>query len=133
MGAPAPSQPKRGRRPTPPAASDGSFEPFHRWFADRGWKPFPFQTEVWQALAAGTSGVLHAPTGTGKTLAASLGAIARSAALAGDGAAGGLRVVWITPLRALAADTVRAIEEPLPALHGSLASPSPAEAIAVQT
>ena len=116
MGAPAPSQPKRGRRPAPPAASDGSFEPFHRWFADRGWKPFPFQTEVWQALAAGTSGVLHAPTGTGKTLAASLGAIARSAALAGDGAAGGLRVVWITPLRALAADTVRAIEEPLPSL-----------------
>ena len=117
MGAPAPSQPKRGRRPTPPQASDGSFEPFHRWFADRGWKPFPFQTEVWQALAAGTSGVLHAPTGTGKTLAASLGAIARSAALAGDGAAGGLRVVWITPLRALAADTVRAIEEPLPTLQ----------------
>ena len=117
MGAPAPSQPKRGRRAAPPAASDGSFEPFHRWFADRGWKPFPFQTEVWQALAAGTSGVLHAPTGTGKTLAASLGAIARSAALAGDGAAGGLRVVWITPLRALAADTVRAIEEPLPALQ----------------
>jgi ATP-dependent Lhr-like helicase len=93
--------------------------PFRGWFAARGWKPFPFQEEVWRAVAAGTSGVLHAPTGTGKTLAAWLGAVARSTALTTEGgAASGLRVVWITPLRALAADTVRALEEPL-------AGPSP--------
>jgi len=88
---------------------------FRRWFADRSWKPFPFQEQVWEEVAAGSSGLLHAPTGTGKTLAAWLGAVARSAAIdatAGDPATG-LRVVWITPLRALAADTVRAIEEPL--------------------
>ncbi|MFM7208115.1 MAG: ligase-associated DNA damage response DEXH box helicase [Planctomycetaceae bacterium] len=88
---------------------------FGRWFADRGWTPFPFQEEVWRAVAEGTSGVLHAPTGTGKTLAAWLGAVARSHVLdaAGGEPATGLRVVWITPLRALAADTVRALEEPL--------------------
>ena len=106
----------RARRPIAACAAghDEAVTPFRGWFAARGWKPFPFQEEVWRAVAAGTSGVLHAPTGTGKTLAAWLGAVARSTALTTEGgAASGLRVVWITPLRALAADTVRALEEPL--------------------
>ena len=30
------------------------------WFAARGWKPFAFQREVWQAVAEGRSGLLHA-------------------------------------------------------------------------
>ena len=98
----------------PPRPAD-IIEACRHWFADRGWKPFPFQEEVWRAVAAGVSGVLHAPTGTGKTLAAWLGAIARSQAV--DAMEGtppsGLRAVWVTPLRALAADTVRALEEPL--------------------
>jgi len=85
------------------------------WFASRGWKPFPFQREVWRAMACGTSGLVHAPTGTGKTLAAWLGALARSRA---QGAATGLRVIWLTPLKALAADTVRALESPLSELSG---------------
>ncbi|MBM4012272.1 MAG: ligase-associated DNA damage response DEXH box helicase [Planctomycetes bacterium] len=88
---------------------------YRRWFADRGWVPFSFQEDVWQSVAAGASGVLHAPTGTGKTLAAWLGAVARTSAIdaAGGEPASGLHVVWVTPLRALAADTVRALEEPL--------------------
>jgi ATP-dependent helicase Lhr and Lhr-like helicase len=85
------------------------------WFASRGWKPFPFQREVWREMARGTSGLVHAPTGTGKTLAAWLGALGRSRSLGG---AGGLRVVWLTPLKALAADTVRALETPLADLSG---------------
>ncbi len=98
----------------------GLHDTFRRWFAGKGWTPFPFQEEVWRAVAAGTSGVLHAPTGTGKTLAAWLGAVARVAAIddAAEKPATGLRVLWVTPLRALAADTVRALEEPL-------AKPSP--------
>ena len=102
--------PRRRRGPPPSPAG-----PFRAWFADRGWEPFPFQEEVWRAAAAGTSGVLHAPTGTGKTLAAWLGAIGRTTALdaTAESRAAGLRVVWITPLRALAADTLRALEEPL--------------------
>ena len=108
----------RARRPAGASAPDRgqAVIAFRAWFAARGWEPFPFQEEVWRAVAAGESGVLHAPTGTGKTLAAWLGAVARSSAFgAGDGAESpaGLRVVWITPLRALAADTVRALEEPL--------------------
>jgi ATP-dependent Lhr-like helicase len=96
-------QPASTPPPTPAA--------LRRWYRDRGWKPFPFQEEVWRAIAAGASGLLHAPTGTGKTLAAWLGAILRT----GHPGAG-VRVVWITPLKALAADTVRALEEPLAGL-----------------
>ena len=40
------------------------------WFATRGWKPLPFQREVWTHYRRGTSGLLHTPTGSGKTLAA---------------------------------------------------------------
>ena len=80
------------------------------WFKHRGWKPFSFQREVWREMARGTSGLVHAPTGTGKTLAAWLGALARARSL---GPGTGLRVIWLTPLKALAADTARALEEPL--------------------
>ena len=45
------------------------------WFASRGWTVFPFQREVWDAYLAGQSGLVHAATGTGKTLAAWLGPV----------------------------------------------------------
>jgi ATP-dependent helicase Lhr and Lhr-like helicase len=81
------------------------------WFAARGWTPFAFQREVWEHVAAGRSGLLHATTGSGKTLALWFGLLNR--ALAGEVSAGGLRLLWITPMRALAADTARALREPL--------------------
>jgi len=85
------------------------------WFASRGWQPFGFQREVWAAMPQGRSGLLHATTGSGKTLAVWIGALLR--ARAQRAAAPGLQVLWITPMRALAADTTRALAEPL----GSLA------------
>jgi len=98
----------RLRRPPPSPIARPTIEALRDWYRGRGWRPFPFQEEVWAAVEAGESGLLHAPTGTGKTLAAWLGAILRT------GAAGtGIRVVWVTPLKALAADTLRALEEPL--------------------
>ena len=39
------------------------------WFAQRGWKPFAFQRDVWAAMLDGRSGLLHATTGSGKTYA----------------------------------------------------------------
>ncbi|MFM9025846.1 MAG: ligase-associated DNA damage response DEXH box helicase [Planctomycetaceae bacterium] len=102
------SQRPRATAPTPVAPTTSAFRD---WFTRRGWRPFAFQEQVWDAAASGASGLLHAPTGTGKTLAAWLGAVARSAAAPRTDA--GPRVVWITPLRALAADTVRALAEPL--------------------
>jgi ATP-dependent Lhr-like helicase len=80
------------------------------WFAARGWQPFAFQREVWAAMAAGRSGLLHATTGSGKTYAVWFGALARGLALSTTKTAPPLGVLWITPMRALAADTTRALQ-----------------------
>jgi len=93
-----------------------------QWFESRGWHAFHFQREVWAAYLAGESGLIHAATGTGKTYAAWWAALleylsnddrakpvrrrTRSSALP-------LRILWITPLRALAADTAGALLEPV--------------------
>jgi len=81
------------------------------WFAAHGWRPFEFQREVWDHVAAGRSGLLHATTGSGKTYAVWFALLNR--ALAGAVPGGGLRLLWLTPMRALAADTARALAEPL--------------------
>ena len=100
------------------------------WFSERGWKPFKFQKEVWQAIARGESGLLHATTGAGKTYAVWLGALLafgaqarskparaanknRATSAATQKAPAALTVLWITPMRALAADTLAALLEPL--------------------
>ena len=85
------------------------------WMAARGWSPFPFQREVWDAMARGESGLLHATTGAGKTYAVWLGAL-QALADAEAKRTPPLTVVWLTPMRALAADTLRALKEPLPDL-----------------
>ncbi|WP_107316151.1 ligase-associated DNA damage response DEXH box helicase [Achromobacter xylosoxidans] len=90
----------------------GRDAPLAAWFAARGWKPAPFQRETWRRYLDGESGLLHTPTGSGKTLAAFGGPLLE--ALAGDApmAPGeGPRVLWVTPLRALAADTSRALTQ----------------------
>ncbi|MFS2077060.1 ligase-associated DNA damage response DEXH box helicase [Telluria sp. Tellsp131] len=79
------------------------------WFASRGWKVFPFQRAVWKAALAGESGLLHANTGAGKTYAVWFAALLRGANRTRR-ANTGLRVLWITPMRALAADTQRSLE-----------------------
>ena len=115
-----------------------------QWFTSRNWAPFPFQREVWDAYARGQSGLIHAATGTGKTYAAWLGPlqealaervsvrtapnrVAASVPIAAHRMANtssrtkrtnseALRVLWITPLRALAADTEQALRAPIEAL-----------------
>jgi len=94
-----------------------------RWFAARGWKPFPFQKEVWAAVARGESGLLHASTGAGKTYSVWFAALNQFAkplpspveekTRKRKPAPAPLTVLWITPMRALAADTARALETPL--------------------
>ncbi|QGZ39118.1 ATP-dependent Lhr-like helicase [Pseudoduganella flava] len=85
-------------------------EAVERWFAGRGWSVFPFQRAVWNAARAGESGLLHATTGSGKTLAVWFAAVQRALAAPKKRKAG-LAVLWITPMRALAADTLRALQE----------------------
>ena len=90
------------------------------WLAGRGWQAFPFQREVWAAIAQGRSGLLHATTGSGKTYAVWLGMLEELLRRHPPGReAQPLRVLWLTPMRALAADTVKALAEPLRALAPS--------------
>src|SRR5215203_222995 len=94
------------------------------WFSARGWTPFDFQREVWSAYRAGESGLIHAATGTGKTDAAWLAPLLEwledhpegDLRLRRRAAAPPLRVLWLTPLRALAADTEASLRAPMAAL-----------------
>jgi ATP-dependent helicase Lhr and Lhr-like helicase len=87
-----------------------------QWFTTRGWEPFDFQRAALDAFARGESGLIHAPTGVGKTLAAWLPPLAAWLDEHPDASAWPkdpvpLRVLWLTPLRALAQDTLRSLRE----------------------
>jgi len=95
-------------------ASEGSA--VQAWLQARGWQPFAFQRRVWEAVAQGRSGLLHATTGSGKTYAVWLGMLEQLLRTESPQAmrhAPPLRVLWLTPMRALAADTTRALAQPL--------------------
>jgi ATP-dependent helicase Lhr and Lhr-like helicase len=82
------------------------------WFAAQGRRPAPFQRAAWRAWADGHNGLVHAPTGTGKTLAAVGGPLI-------DGLLRpetGLQLIWITPLRSLATDTAQHLEAAVTAM-----------------
>lgn len=126
------------------AGADRALKLVRRWFAGRGWTAFDFQTQAWRAYLRGRSGLINAPTGLGKTLAAWMGPIGEAWAeacdesRAGRGAANAaqpanapqhgkarardqcepLRVLWLTPLRALATDTLASLQEPLERADG---------------
>jgi ATP-dependent Lhr-like helicase len=86
----------------------------HAWLAGRGWQAFDFQREVWQAVAEGRSGMLHATTGSGKTYAVWLGMLDALLRRHPPGrGAEPIRAIWLTPMRALASDTTKALAEPL--------------------
>ena len=88
--------------------------PIHQWFELKGWDPLPFQKRAWDAFLAGHSGLIQVPTGSGKTFAAVMGPIARM--LSESAQNSGIRLVYITPLRALSRDLALAIREPIDAM-----------------
>ncbi|MFM7238935.1 MAG: ligase-associated DNA damage response DEXH box helicase [Cyanobium sp.] len=92
--------------------------PIEDWFARQGWDPLPFQRQCWQAYLEGHSGLIQVPTGSGKTYAAVMGALAELVEEAKGGQAEplGLRLLVITPLRALSRDLQLAIEAPITAM-----------------
>lgn len=77
------------------------------WFKARRWNVLPHQKAAWQAIETGESGILQMPTGSGKTYAAFLGFLPRL----GSGTRG-LKLLYITPLRALARDIEQALRLP---------------------
>jgi len=84
-------------------------DPALAWFERQGWTPQAFQREVWEACVAGKSGLLQAPTGSGKTYAA-LAPVLSAHAAKGARNSSGLVVLWVAPLRALAKDIVQAAQ-----------------------
>lgn len=86
--------------------------PAYRWFSSKGWKPFPFQEQTWKAYLEGKSGLLNAPTGSGKTYALWMPCVLEFLAHHDPAdVTPGVRVLWVTPLRALAKDIQRAMQE----------------------
>ena len=84
------------------------------WFQSNGWQPFAFQKRCWAAHAQGKSGLVYAPTGIGKTYAAWLGPVmAWMGRRQSSQDPPPIQVLWLTPLRALAADTCDALRLPL--------------------
>jgi len=93
--------------------------PIDAWYRKQKWREFPFQREARNAYLEGRDGLVHSATGTGKTLAVWLGPLqewlnenpvwtAKTSVP--------LRVLWITPLRALAQDTAAALAAPVAGL-----------------
>lgn len=86
-----------------------------RWLKKKGFHPFAFQEETWQHLMEQNSGLVNAPTGCGKTFSVFLGSIIKFINDHPDHylkkSKNGLQLLWITPLRALAKDIARAMEE----------------------
>jgi len=85
------------------------------WFASLNMKPFAFQEEAWQHIINQRSGLVNAPTGCGKTFSVFLGAVIdfinNNVNDYANKKKNGLRLLWVTPLRALAKDIARAMEE----------------------
>ena len=91
------------------------FKIIKNWLDAQDRKPFKFQQEAWESIINHESGLVNAPTGFGKTYSVFLGAVIQFInAHPEDFTAkknNGLQLLWVTPLRALAKDIARAMEE----------------------
>jgi ATP-dependent Lhr-like helicase len=85
------------------------------YFKQKGWNPFPFQIQAWKDYLDGKSGILNAPTGSGKTYALWFPILLNYIQNNPDDwkapKKNGLQILWITPLRALAQDLQKAMQE----------------------
>lgn len=89
-------------------------QPAIDWFTTLGWQAQKFQKETWQAYLSGKSGLVNAPTGSGKTYSLVIPALLEGLVNEGKRTNQGLQLIWLTPIRALAKEiflaTNRAIE-----------------------
>jgi len=96
----------------PSAFIPAHFKPALRWFSANNWTPFQYQIDTWAAFDQGQSGLLNAPTGSGKTYAIWVAAVMESISKkpVKPIKSAGPKILWITPLRALAKDIRQALQ-----------------------
>ncbi|MEO6838564.1 MAG: DEAD/DEAH box helicase, partial [Ginsengibacter sp.] len=91
------------------------FRIINQWLTAKDFIPFAFQEETWQHIINNKSGLVNAPTGCGKTFSVFLGSVISFINEHPENYQtknkNGLQLLWITPLRALAKDIGRAMEE----------------------
>jgi ATP-dependent helicase Lhr and Lhr-like helicase len=94
---------------------DKDLEIAFQYFEKKGWKPFDFQVQAWRDYLDGKSGILNAPTGSGKTFAlffpVILDYISKNPNDWQKPKKNGIQLIWVTPLRALAQDIQKAMQE----------------------
>lgn len=99
------------------ATNAGALAPFHpavrAWFEETLGQPTDVQAQAWPRIGAGETTLLLAPTGSGKTLAAFLSAIDRLARSDEPAPKARLRVLYVSPLKALAVDVEHNLRAPL--------------------
>jgi ATP-dependent helicase Lhr and Lhr-like helicase len=94
-------------------------EPTRRWFAESFDRPTEAQHRGWDAIASGSHTLIHAPTGSGKTLAAFLWAIDDLGGQPMRAPGERCRVLYISPMKALAYDVERNLREPLAGIEAA--------------
>ncbi|MFC2082792.1 DEAD/DEAH box helicase [Candidatus Bipolaricaulota bacterium] len=109
-----------------------------RWFSETFAEPTPPQVLGWPNIAAGKSTLILAPTGSGKTLAAFLCAIDAAIRVeqSSDGQRSGVHTLYLSPLKALANDIERNLDQPLRGIRAcasNLGTPLPEIQIGVRT
>jgi ATP-dependent Lhr-like helicase len=111
-----PVQPLYLEPPPPPPVLASCHPTIQRWFAERLGQPTPPQVRGWPPIAAGQHVLIAAPTGSGKTLAAFLQAL-DGLLRQGDSLPAALQVVYVSPLKALANDVQKNLQQPLAELR----------------
>ncbi|MEO1584609.1 MAG: ligase-associated DNA damage response DEXH box helicase [Planctomycetota bacterium] len=98
----------------PIAPASHGLSRLREWMLAGGRTPYEFQEQTWAASLAGESGLVNVPTGAGKTYASYLGALAEmiDERESGD-AEPGIRVLYLTPLRAVSRDVEKALRAPI--------------------
>ena len=109
-----------------------------RWFSETFAEPTPPQVLGWPHIAAGENTLILSPTGSGKTLAAFLCAIdaAICAEQSADGSEPGVHTLYLSPLKALANDIERNLEQPLRGIRAcalNLGTPLPDIRVGIRT
>jgi len=87
------------------------------WFDSKQWNILPFQQNCWDEINKRNSGLLNAPTGSGKTYAIFLGLLdlIKQKRINQEKKIG-LKIIWVTPLRALSNDIANALKTACEAL-----------------